>query len=120
MTTTSIEATASNISELHNIVLERYGYTMTYFRPPSGYFSERVFAVAQSLGNCTINYDFAYVDWLTDNQPDPQWALEYLLNCAHSGGIFLLHAVSSTNAQILPEFIDTMEQNGFAFSLYTP
>lgn len=36
--------------DLHNAVYEKFGYEMTYFRPPKGEFSERVIDVVTKLG----------------------------------------------------------------------
>jgi len=53
------------------------------------------------------------VDWLTDNQPDPQEALAKLTGQAHGGEILLLHSVSSTNTEILGELIDEFRNMGY-------
>ncbi|MBQ2785264.1 MAG: polysaccharide deacetylase family protein [Oscillospiraceae bacterium] len=116
----SIDRVVSEIMNLHDYVLEHFGYKMTLFRPPSGYSSERVFAIAQSLGYSSANYSFAYVDWDTNNQPDPNSSLQNMVNRAHSGGIYQLHTVSATNAQILGAAIDAIREKGLEFDLYTP
>ena len=116
----SIDRVVSEIMNLHDYVLEHFGYKMTLFRPPSGYSSERVFAIAQSLGYYSVNYSFAYVDWDTNNQPDPNSSLQNMVNRAHSGGIYQLHTVSATNAQILGAAIDAIREKGLEFDLYTP
>ena len=56
---------------------------------------------------------FAYVDWITDDQPDPSQALERIVSSAHGGGIYLLHSVSSTNAAVLGDAIDGLRAKGF-------
>ena len=116
----SIDRVVSEIMNLHNYVLDRYGYKMTLFRPPSGNSSERVFAIAQSLGYSSVNYSFAYVDWDTNNQPDPNYALQNMISRAHSGGIYQLHTVSATNAAVLGAAIDAIRGKGLEFDLYTP
>ena len=55
----------------------------------------------------------AYVDWKTDAQPDPAESLERLRAHAHGGEILLLHAVSSTNAEILGDLIDALRAEGY-------
>lgn len=116
----SIDRVVEEIMVLHNYVLDRYGYKMTLFRPPSGYSSERVFAIAQSLGYSSVNYSFAYADWNTNNQPDPDSSLQNMVNRAHSGGIYQLHTVSTTNVKILGAAIDAIRNKGFEFDLYIP
>lgn len=101
------------IMSLHNYILDEYGYQMQYFRPPCGEFSEESLAVTQKLGYQTIFWSFAYVDWNVDNQPNPSTSLEKVVSSAHDGAIYLLHSVSSTNAEILGEVIDQLRNNGF-------
>ena len=45
--------------------------------------------------------------------PDPVQALEQLSESAHGGAIYLLHSVSSTNAQILGDLIDELREKGY-------
>lgn len=101
------------IMSLHNYVLENYGYEMQYLRPPCGEFSETSLSVTQLCGYKTLFWSYAYVDWITDKQPEPASSLQKAVNAGHSGGIFLLHSVSSTNAQILGDVIDGLRAKGF-------
>ncbi|MCR5718574.1 MAG: polysaccharide deacetylase family protein [Oscillospiraceae bacterium] len=101
------------LSALHDYVVEKYSYPMQYFRCPCGEYSETALQTAQSLGYKTIFWSGAHVDWLTDDQPDPQAALDKLTAQAHGGEILLLHSVSSTNTQILGKLIDTFREKGF-------
>lgn len=116
----SIDEMVSEIMDLHNYVLETYGYEMTLFRPPSGYYSERLLAVAQTLGYSTVQYSFAYKDWETDNQPAVDETREKLIDRAHSGAIFLLHTVSETNAAVLSDVIDGIRDKGYTLELFDP
>ena len=72
----------------------------------------------QNLGYKTLHWSFAYADWEPADQPDPDWALENALKKAHSGAIYLLHAVSETNAAILGDLIDGIQQKGFNLELF--
>ena len=98
---------------MHDYIKEKYGYEMFLFRPPMGEYSERSLAVAQSLGYQTMNWSFAYKDWVVDDQPDPAAALEKILNSAHPGGIYLLHTVSETHSLIIGDVIEGFEAKGF-------
>lgn len=118
LSTLSTDRVVSEIMNLHNYVLENYNYEMTYFRPPSGYFSERVLAIAQSLGYTTLQYSFAYVDWEVDNQPNPAAALQKMVNSLYNGTIYQFHTVSSTNAQVLGAFIDAAREKGMEIALF--
>lgn len=97
-----------DIQTLHDYVLEEFSYEMSWFRFPRGEFSERTLALASSLGYKSMFWSFAYVDWLTDKQPDPAASLDRLLSSRHEGAVYLLHAVSSTNAAIMGDFLDRL------------
>ncbi len=106
-------AAKEEIASLHEFVIQKYGYTMQYFRCPCGEYSEETLRVAQSLGYKTLFWSSAHVDWLTDDQPAPAAALQKLTGAAHGGEILLLHSVSSTNAEILGELIDEFRAMGY-------
>lgn len=116
----SIDEMVGEIMDLHNYVLGTYDYEMTLFRPPSGYYSERLLAVAQTLGYTTVQYSFAYKDWETSNQPAVDKTRDKLIDRAHSGAIFLLHTVSETNAAVLADVIDGIQAKGYTLELFDP
>ena len=109
----SVDECKAEIMDLHEYVLEKYGYDMQYLRPPCGEFSEVSLATAQDLGYKTLMWSYAYVDWKVDNQPSVSQALEKLNGAAHGGGIYLLHSVSKTNSEVLGEVIDSMRAKGY-------
>lgn len=115
MTTLDTATATEEIMGLHNYIKETYGYEMWLFRPPTGTFSEKSLAIAHNAGYISVFWSFAYRDWLTDNQMAPADALDRLSNNLYGGALYLLHAVSSTNASILGDFIDLAEQQGFTF-----
>ena len=67
------------------------------------------------LGYKTVFWSLAYVDWYVDNQPTREEALEKLLPRVHPGAVILLHSTSKTNAEILDEFLTTLEEQGYTF-----
>lgn len=113
----TIEEMVWEVMSLHTYVLEHFGYEMTLFRPPTGAFSTRSLAVVQSLGYKTVHWSFAYKDWDTDAQPDKNSALDKITSSHHSGGIYLLHAVSETNAAVLGDAIDFFRAQGYELAL---
>jgi len=108
-------AAEAEVTVLGDRVREQFGYDMKLFRFPTGAYSERSLALVNNLGCESIFWSFAYVDWRTDAQPEQNSALSKLIASAHPGAIYLLHAVSSTNAAILPQFIDRMTAEGYKF-----
>ena len=115
MPTLSAQECAGEINGLNDYLDEHYGVRPTLFRPPMGEYSELSLAVTQQCGCKTMLWSYAYRDWLTDDQPEPMVALNSLDGAAHDGAIYLLHSVSSTNAEILGTFIDDVRKKGFEF-----
>ena len=118
MPTLSVSEMKKEIQGLHDYIKTKYGYEMFLFRPPMGEYSTRSLAVAQSLEYKTMNWSFAYKDWETGNQPDEAWAQQKMLNDVHGGAIYLIHAVSKTNAAVLGNVIDGIRAKGFEIAEY--
>lgn len=115
----NIDEIADQIWKLHAYIREEFGYEMTLFRPPSGEFSQQVLAIAHGMGYRTVNWSYAYVDWIADDQPDVQKSYQRLMDHAHSGCIYLLHTVSTTNLALLGDLIDGLRAEGYEFALFT-
>lgn len=86
-----------------------------FFRPPMGEYSELSLKYTDALGYKTIFWSFAYNDWDPKKQPDAAYAKKVILERTHPGGIYLLHAVSKTNTEILSSLIDEWENKGYTF-----
>ncbi|MFL0269770.1 delta-lactam-biosynthetic de-N-acetylase [Candidatus Clostridium radicumherbarum] len=86
-----------------------------FFRPPMGKYSELSLYYTQALGYKSIFWSFAYKDWLPDNQPSIEAARKIIMERTHNGGIFLLHAVSKTNATIMDSILKEWKAKGFEF-----
>lgn len=107
----------SEVMDMHKYVKDKFGAEMTLFRPPMGEFSELSLAVTQDCGYKTLLWSFAYADWDPNKQPDRKQALDKLAGALHNGAVYLLHSVSSTNADILGEFIDNAKNKGYDFTV---
>lgn len=112
----SAENCTLEITKLHDYMLENYNYEMKYVRPPRGEFSERTLAITKNLGYKTILWSFAYKDYDVNNQPDKSKAFDRVTSSVHDGAIYLLHAVSETNADILSSVIDEWRNKGYTIS----
>lgn len=111
----TVEEMRSEIMGLHEYMIENFGVQMTYFRPPKGEYSELSLAVTGDCGYKTMLWSFAYADWDPDTQPEPASSLQKMIDRLHPGAIYLLHAVSETNASVLGDFIDTAREAGYTF-----
>lgn len=118
MPSLSVEDQKADISKLHNMVLDQFGYEMKLFRFPAGIYSDQSLDVVSSLGYRSVFWSFAYRDFDLSNQPDPTEALNMCMNELHPGAIYLLHAVSKTNTQILGDWIDAVRAQGYEFGVY--
>ena len=120
MPSLSLEKQAEEIRKLHAYVKDTFDYDMYLFRYPAGIYSEQSLALVQQMGYRSVFWSFAYRDWITDDQPEPAAALKKLETRLHPGAIYLLHAVSKTNTDILGEFIDQTRAKGYTFAKYAP
>ncbi len=114
----SAERCREEVMGLHDYIKETFDYEMTLFRFPMGEFSEMDLELLRQMGYRSVFWSFAYRDWLVDEQPDPQTAIQTIIEKCHPGAIYLLHAVSQTNAEILGEVIDQLRAQGYTFCAY--
>ena len=112
MTAISEEDAVSEITEVHNIVKEKYGYETYLFRFPAGTFSEKTLAVAAENGHHSVFWSFAYNDWDNANQPDAAEALQKTTDRLHPGAVYLLHPMK-TNSIILADLIAAAQKAGY-------
>lgn len=113
-----IDYQTNEVMELHDYIRENFHYNMCLFRYPTGMFSKQSLAVVSNCGYRSVFWSFAYADWDRDNQPNPTEALNKLETSLHPGAIYLLHAVSETNASILDEFLNYVEGQGYEIGNY--
>ncbi len=118
MTGCSPEKAYDEVGDLHTYLQENFGYDMYLFRFPQGAFSQQNLALLQAMGYRSVFWSFAYADWDPNKQPAPETAKTKLMATLHSGEIFLLHAVSKTNTEILGDFIDQVRAAGYSFEAY--
>ncbi len=84
-----------------------------YFRFPCGRFSRRTLEYNEQLGLTSVFWTFAYYDWVQEDQPNPEKALDKTMSRMHNGCVLLLHSTSATNAKILGELIDRLRAEGY-------
>lgn len=87
-----------------------------YLRPPMGEWSERTLYLTNSLGYKTILWSMAYKDWVTDDQPGRDASYKFVDTYYHNGAILLLHAVSKSNTEALPDIIKNLKDKGYRFA----
>ena len=118
MPTLSTEAAADEIIGLHNYMLEEFGYKMTLVRPPMGEWSTRTLELAKRLGYKTVFWSYAYKDYDTENQMGVDKAFPKVSAAAHPGALYLLHAVSKDNTEMLGDLINHFRAEGYSLKLF--
>lgn len=103
------------LKSLEEILLEKFNYTMTYFRPPKGEYNSFSMKCINNLGYTTVLWSFAYDDWDVKKQNREAYAKKIITQNFHNGSIILLHAVSKDNANILDYVIDSAINEGYTF-----
>ena len=87
---------------------------MVYYRPPEGGANEWTLALAQKMGLTTVFWSAIEPnDHVVTSQKEPATVLQNDETKLHNGCIYLLHAVSVTNAKILGDLIDYIRAEGY-------
>ena len=118
MTQISLEDAKMEVEQLHEYIQSEFGYEMTLFRAPEGAISEQTLALLQSMGYENVLWSFAYHDWDVNQQMSCETALKKATEQLHPGAIYLLHAVSRTNAEILGDWVDSVRAKGYEFGYW--
>lgn len=87
------------------------------FRPPKGEYSTLSLYRTAALGYESVFWSFAHRDWITDDQPTVEVTVRRILDGSHPGAIYLLHSVSSSNADALDEAIEGLRRQGYGFGV---
>lgn len=117
-TTLPLDQVQTDLMSLHDYMKETYDYTMSVFRYPEGAFSDQTTALIGEIGYKQLFWSFAYNDWDPENQPATADAQKRIVDAAHDGAIYLLHAVSKANTEALPAAIDEIRAKGFEFEIF--
>ena len=115
MTQQTAEDFISQIEGVEQMVKAVYpdAPVMLYYRPPEGATNEWALKLADKMGLRTVLWSYTYKDYVTTAQLDTYTALEKLKGGLHPGCVYLMHAVSSTNAAVLGDLIDWIKGQGY-------
>ena len=115
MALTDAQTFIDEITGLEKMVKDLYPESepIRYYRPPEGAASVWALKMADRLGIRTTFWSYTYKDYDPNNQLDHYTALENLKGGLHPGCVYLLHAVSSTNAAVLGDLIDWIRAQGY-------
>jgi len=115
MPSCSLDTIKKEVMDLHTAIYEKFGYEMTYIRPPKGEYSEKTIAYTNTLNYKTVMWSFAYDDWDETKQGREEYGKKKILDNVHNGEVMLLHATSKDNCNILEEVIQEIKGMGYEF-----
>jgi peptidoglycan-N-acetylmuramic acid deacetylase len=87
-----------------------------FLRPPMGNYSTASLQWAKEFNYTTVFWSMAFHDWDPQNQPGADFSYRYVMDHIHPGAIILLHAVSESNTQALPQIIEDVRAAGYEFA----
>lgn len=109
-------AFARELSRVEDAFAEVTGARLAHvFRPPKGEYSALSLYRTAALGYESVFWSFAHRDWVVDDQPPVDVTVKRILDGSHPGAIYLLHAVSSSDADALDEAIAGLRKQGYGF-----
>lgn len=112
------DAFARELSATEAAYAEVTGRAMArVMRPPMGEYSARSLWRTQRLGYTSVFWGFAHRDWVVDDQPPVDVTVRRILGGSHPGAIYLLHGVSSSDAQALDAAIEGLRAQGYRFDV---
>ena len=114
------EELEAELREVEKTMEEQTGYRLDpFFRPPMGEYSERTLKATQDMGYASIFWSIAYYDYNVNEQPGKDYVTEHFAKYHHNGAIALLHNISESNTQALPEVIELLRAEGYRFGMLT-
>ena len=115
----SIEKAANNITDFEKSLKKYTGLEVNvkYFRPPSGYYSERDLEIADQLGKISVFWGFAYMDYEDKSKYSSDEVYHMLCDNLKNGQIYQLHLRNPANTDALEKFIDEAKSRGYSFGL---
>lgn len=117
ITTLSPEELVKDLKKLEDNFNELTGKEMVkVFRPPEGVFDRKSLLTLKELGYKTIFWSIAFPDWSKEHQRGKDYSYNNVINNLHPGAIILMHTVSTSNKEALPDIIDEVRNQGYEFS----
>lgn len=118
--TKSVSQIRSEVKNCEKTMKKLTGYKMDrYIRPPQGCYSQRTLKVLQDMGYSTMFWSLAWHDWDPHNQPGKSTVVNMFKTYYHPGMMPLIHVVSKSDTEALPDIIKFMKGKGYKFGEVT-
>lgn len=116
LTGCSVSRIKKEVNQCAKTMKKLTGYEIDkYIRPPEGVYSVRVLKILQDMGYATFLWSLAYYDYDTNKQPGKDYVINKFKTHHFNGMIPLIHAISKSNTEALPEVIDFLAEKGYRF-----
>ncbi|MCR5701679.1 MAG: polysaccharide deacetylase family protein [Lachnospiraceae bacterium] len=114
--TKSVSELKKEIRQCEKTMKKVTGYSMDkYVRPPEGCYSQRTLKVLQDMGYATMFWSLAWKDWEPSNQPGKSTVVNMFKTYHHPGMMPLIHVISKSDTEALPDIIKYMKGKGYKF-----
>ena len=111
------EELASDLKKLEDSFKNVTGKEMVkVFRPPKGEFDRESLLNLKELGYKTVFWSIAYEDWSKEHERSKDYSYKRVIDNLHPGAIILMHTVSKSNKEALPDIIDEIRNQGYEFA----
>ena len=113
----STDTAVSNINDFYTVLKNKTGITLNkkFYRPPSGFYSERDLEIARQLGITSAFWSVAYKDYPKTQGYSNDYILNLLKSNISNGAIYQLHLTNPGNTNVLVEFITYAISLGYSF-----
>ena len=102
----------SDISACSELLASLTGVSPRLYRAPAGAYDNKTVEAAESLGMTAVQWSADSIDW---KNPSPEAIAQRILKKAAPGGIVLLHLGKENTVKALPDVIESLKNEGYAF-----
>lgn len=106
---------ADELYKVDEYLQKHFNYKNVYFRFPTGAYSENALELVTSVGYRSVFWSVAHGDYDTDKQPSVEATFNTVTGRFHPGAVILLHAISTSNTEVLGDIIDEAISQGYTF-----
>jgi polysaccharide deacetylase family sporulation protein PdaB len=109
----SEEQIKEEIVKCNEAVNKIIGITPTFYRAPSGDYTDTALTLAEKLGMTPIQWSVDSLDWMKDKSQSD--IVSRVTGKISSGSIILFHNDTNYTAAALPEIIEHLQKEGYQF-----
>ena len=104
---------AAEIDRCNEAVSDVLGIKPAFYRAPSGDYNDKVLELAHDRGMISVQWSVDSLDWMSDKSA--QDIINRVTGKTQPGSILLFHNDTKHTAEVLPEIIFHLQQEGYTF-----